>query len=213
MPEATSKEQTVTYRPRHRRALYAAVGAVLALIAAVIVLMATADDGAGGGVAPVELSAAPLGLNVSTVGLCLRGEHVGFWRRADVIQPLLKAAGIDSSVTAAAYADYYDWQTNTILNCLPDDIAAAPSPQAARLRTPLDFSQFSQQARAIGADSFVTVNYGSGTPAEAAAWVGQAKSTPGRASRCGRSATRPTAAGKSTSSPGRQRHFRATPNT
>ncbi len=36
-------------------------------------------------------------------------------------------------------------------------------------------------ARAIGASSFVTVNYGSGTPAEAAAWVRQAARSPARA--------------------------------
>ena len=34
---------------------------------------------------------------------------------------------------------------------------------------------FSKKARAIGAQSFVTVNYGSGTPAEAEAEVKQAK--------------------------------------
>jgi alpha-L-arabinofuranosidase len=41
-------------------------------------------------------------------------------------------------------------------------------------------AQFSQQARAVSAQSFVTVNYGSGTPAEAAAWVAQAKATAGQ---------------------------------
>jgi hypothetical protein len=45
----------------------------------------------------------------------------------------------------------------------------------------LNFSQLSQQARAISAQSFVTVNYGSGTPAQAAAWVKQARNTPGKA--------------------------------
>jgi hypothetical protein len=38
----------------------------------------------------------------------------------------------------------------------------------------LDFTLFSRQARALGAQSLVTVNYGSGTPAEAAAEVKQA---------------------------------------
>ena len=43
----------------------------------------------------------------------------------------------------------------------------------------LPFDQFSAQAKAIGAQSFATVNYGSGTPAEAAAWVSHSRGTPG----------------------------------
>jgi hypothetical protein len=43
----------------------------------------------------------------------------------------------------------------------------------------LPFDQFSAQAKAIGAQSFVTVNYGSGTPAEAAGWVTHSLTTPG----------------------------------
>ena len=43
----------------------------------------------------------------------------------------------------------------------------------------LGFDQFSAQAKAVGAQSFVTVNYGSGTPAEAAAWVTHSETTPG----------------------------------
>ncbi len=113
------------------------------------------------------------------MGLHLRGEHVG-WRR-NVIQPLLQAASINMlRYGGGSYADYYDWQTNTnIQNCLPDDATASFASSCASSDS-LNFSQFSQQARAIGAQSFVTVNYGSGTPAEAAAWVAQAKSTPGQ---------------------------------
>ena len=109
----------------------------------------------------------------------------------DAIQPLLKAAGIDLlRYGGGSYADYYDWQTNTnIQNCLPDDATASFTSSCATSDS-LDFSQFSQQARAIGAQSFVTVNYGSGTPAEAAAWVARPRPPQARASRCGRSATR-----------------------
>jgi hypothetical protein len=98
----------------------------------------------------------------------------------DVIQPLLRAAGIGMlRYGGGSYADYNDWQTNTnIQHCLPND-ATASFTSSCSSSDSLDFSQFSQQARAIGAQSLVTVNYGSGTPAEAAAWVTQAKDTPG----------------------------------
>ena len=106
------------HRPRHRRVLYAAAGAVLALIAAVIVLTAMADDGAGG-VAPVELSAAPLGLNVGPWdGVYAANTSAG--GGVDVMQPLLKAAGIGQlRYGGGGYADVYDWQTNTERRELP----------------------------------------------------------------------------------------------
>ena len=173
----------MTYRPKHRprrrRVLYAAAGAVLALIAAVIVLTAMADDGAGGA-APVELSAAPLGVNVGPWdGVYAANTSAG--GGANVMQPLLKAAGIGQlRYGGGGYADFYDWQTNTsAVNCPPEDITAASFTSGCASSAPLGFSQFSRQARVIGADSFVTVNYGSGTPAEAAAWVGHAARTPG----------------------------------
>jgi len=97
-----------------------------------------------------------------------------------VIQPLLAAAGINlMRYGGGSRADYYDWQTNTdILNCLPGNSTASFTGTCASSGS-LDFSQFSRQARAMGADSFVTVNYGSGTPALAAKWVTKAKTTSG----------------------------------
>ncbi len=74
---------------------------------------------------------------------------------------------------------FWDAMIVRIQNCLPDDATASFTSSCSSSGS-LDFSQFSQQARAIGAQSFVTVNYGSGTPAEAAAWVAQAKSTAGQ---------------------------------
>ena len=100
----------------------------------------------------------------------------------NVIQPLLKAAGVDQlRYGGGSVADAYDWQTNTdIENCLPGNPRASFTSSCASSDV-LNFSLLSQRARAIGAQSFVTVNYGSGTPAEAAAWVRQAAHTPGRA--------------------------------
>ena len=45
----------------------------------------------------------------------------------------------------------------------------------------LDFAQLSKNARALDAQSLVTVNYGTGTPGMAAAWVKQAKAAAGQA--------------------------------
>ena len=101
----------------------------------------------------------------------------------DTIQPLLQAAKIGLlRYGGGSYADYYDWQTNSnIQNCLPDDATASFVVTSTGCATSdsLGFDQFSSQAKAIGAQSFVTVNYGSGTPAEAAGWVSHARSTQG----------------------------------
>jgi len=101
----------------------------------------------------------------------------------NTIQPLMQAAGIGLlRYGGGSYADAYDWQTNSnIENCLPGDPAASFVVTSSSCATSdsLDFDQFSTQAKAVGAQSFVTVNYGSGTPAEAAAWVTGAQTTPG----------------------------------
>jgi hypothetical protein len=129
---------------------------------------------------PVLLSAAPLGLNTAPWDY-VYAANTSAGGGVDVIQPLLQAAGIDQlRYGGGSYADYYDWQTNTnIQNCLPDN-ATASFTSSCSSSDSLGFTQFSQQARAIGAQSFVTVNYGSGTPAEAAAWVAQARNTAGQ---------------------------------
>src|SRR5579875_412299 len=112
----------------------------------------------------------------------------------DVVQSLLPAAGIDlMRYGGGSYADYYDWQTNTdIQTCIwgnpygsftgapfPYDTTAPFQGASCDNTDSLPFDQFSAQAKAIGAQSFVTVNYGSGTPALAAAWVAHAKTAPG----------------------------------
>jgi hypothetical protein len=97
----------------------------------------------------------------------------------DVIQPLLKAADIGLlRYGGGSYADYYDWQTNTdIQTCIwgnpfgsftgapfPYDTTAPFTGASCDSTDSLPFDQFSAQARAVGAQSFVTVNYGSGQP-------------------------------------------------
>jgi hypothetical protein len=165
------------FRLRQRRALYAGAGTALAVIA--MLTSAVTPAAASAKSFPVLLSSAPLGLNTAPWDYIYAADTSADGG-VNVIQPLLQAAGVDQlRYGGGSYADYYDWQTNTnIQNCLPDD-ATASFTSSCSSSDSLDFSQFSQQARAIGAQSFVTVNYGSGTPAEAAAWVAQAKSTPG----------------------------------
>jgi hypothetical protein len=169
-------------RTRHRAALYAGGCTALAVLATVATsaVPASAVPAAGGGDSvPSLLSAAPLGLNTAPWDY-VYAANTSAGGGVDVIQPLLQAASINMlRYGGGSYADYYDWQTNTnIQNCLPDNATASFTSSCASSDS-LDFSQFSQQARAVGAQSFVTVNYGSGTPAEAAAWVARAKDTPG----------------------------------
>ena len=164
---------------RRRRALH------LSACTALLVLGTAAATGVDPAVAHADnaltpLSAAPLGLNTAPWDYIYAADTSASGG-VDVIQPLLQQAGIDQlRYGGGSYADYYDWQTNTnIQNCLPDDATASYTSSCSSSDS-LDFSQFSQQARAIGAQSFVTVNYGSGTPQEAAAWVTQAKDTAGQ---------------------------------
>jgi hypothetical protein len=125
-----------------------------------------------GGSAATGLSAAPLGVNVAPWD----GLYTG--SAAAVVQPKLSAAGISQlRYGGGSYADMYNWQTNINVGACEQ---LGVSESVCTARDPLDFAEFSRQARAIGAESLVTVNYGSGTPAQAAAWVAQAAQTAGQ---------------------------------
>ena len=169
----------MTFRLRRRRVVYASLAAALAVLTSATTTAAMPAS-ASADTVPSLLSAAPLGLNTAPWDY-IYAANTSASGGVNVIQPLLQAAGITMlRYGGGSWADEYDWQTNTdIYNCLPDDPTASFTSSCASTDS-LDFAQFSQQARAIGAQSFVTVNYGSGTPAEAAAWVTQAKSTPGQ---------------------------------
>ena len=97
------------------------------------------------------------------------------------IPGLLKAAGIDAlRYPGGSYSDIYNWQTSTAV----DGGYVAPD---------TTFSDFMSTANAAGAQPIITFNYGTGTPALAAAWVQNADVTKATASSTGRSATRCTA--------------------
>ena len=162
---------------RPRKVLYACAGTALtALATAIPTFAASAASTATAASVQRTLSAAPLGVNVGTWDYIYYASS-----SVNVIQPLLKAAGINQiRYGGGSIADAYDWQTNTdIENCLPNDPTASFTSSCASKDT-LGFGQFSKQARAISAQSLVTVNYGSGTPAMAAAWVKQATHTAGQ---------------------------------
>ncbi|HEV2342563.1 MAG TPA: cellulose binding domain-containing protein [Actinocrinis sp.] len=83
----------------------------------------------------------------------------------DAAQPgLIKAAGIDAlRYPGGSYSDIYNWQTNVATTGYD-----APN---------TSFANFMSTAQAAGTNPIITVNYGTGTPALAAAWVQNADVT------------------------------------
>jgi hypothetical protein len=176
-----------------RRARRAALSAGLAVTMTVALAAAAnaatpAGDGSGS-----RVSSLALGLNTAPWDYIYAAD-VSAGGGLDVIQPLLRAADISLlRYGGGSYADYYDWQSNTdIQTCIwgnpfgsftgaphPYDTTAPFTGASCDSTDSLPFDQFSAQAKAIGAQRFVTVNYGSGTPAEAAAWVSHSRSTAG----------------------------------
>jgi hypothetical protein len=93
---------------------------------------------------------------------------------AAFISALMKSAGVrQMRYPGGSFADEYDWTNVT-------DSAQCPGTPAASCSRPdpLGFDPFAAQAQSAGASTFVTVNYGSGTPAEAAQWVAHAATAP-----------------------------------
>jgi Cellulose binding domain len=80
------------------------------------------------------------------------------------IPGLIKAAGINAlRYPGGSYSDIYNWQTNVA--------------QGGYDAPGTDFGSFMQTAQAAGAKPIITANYGTGTPALAAAWVKDADVT------------------------------------
>ena len=80
------------------------------------------------------------------------------------IPGLLKAAGIDAlRYPGGSYSDIYNWQTGT-------------AAEGGYVAPDTGFASFMTTAKAVGAQPIITVNYGTGTPALAAAWASSALS-------------------------------------
>jgi hypothetical protein len=151
------------------------VGGALALLAAVTIpgYASASALGTAGGASTVakKLPAGTLGINVAPWnGLYANNSSGG------TLDTLLKNAHINQiRYGGGLTADYYDWQTDTDLQACFPNTAQKYFTAACATKDGLTFSLLSKRARSINAQNFVTVNYGSGTPAEAAAWVKQAK--------------------------------------
>ncbi|HEU5427167.1 MAG TPA: hypothetical protein VFU74_09850, partial [Actinocrinis sp.] len=77
---------------------------------------------------------------------------------------LIKAAGIDAlRYPGGSYSDIYNWQTNVAQGGYD-----APN---------TSFANFMGTAQSAGTSPIITVNYGTGTPSLAAAWVQNANVT------------------------------------
>jgi hypothetical protein len=153
------------HRGGRSRRLPLVLGAVIVVLAGAVAGAVELRSGGGAKAAPTG----PLGINVAPWDSLDSGSS------GTAMEALLRAAGItELRYGGGSYSDQFDWQTDrNISGCLPykatDSFTSSCSSTSA-----IDFDQFSQQARAIGADSLVTVNYGSGTPALAASWVADA---------------------------------------
>jgi hypothetical protein len=167
----------MTARRSRKWALCAGIGGAVAVVAAALPGMAnatTATPTAARTSAAVKLSVAPLGINIPEWDPLYTGSS------GAIVQALLKKAGVDQiRYGGGTVADMYDWQTDTDIQACGSTATADFTAKCAT-KDAVNFALLSKNARAIHAQSFVTVNYGSGTPAMAAAWVKQAKNTPGQ---------------------------------
>ncbi|MBV9384684.1 MAG: cellulose binding domain-containing protein [Streptosporangiaceae bacterium] len=151
--------------PRGHRAARLAAGLLLG--------GALAAGGASAAASPANAAALTASVTVNaTAGLGTVPAHaIGLntavydgYMNDTAIPPLLKAAGIDAlRYPGGSYSDIYNWQTGT---------AAAGGYVAPNT----SFSSFMGTANAAGAAPVITVNYGTGTPSLAAAWVQAAAS-------------------------------------
>jgi hypothetical protein len=156
-------------------ALGASAGVVLAVLAG------TALPGAAGAatsrpaaksasVGPaVTVSADPLGVDVAPWDTLFSNPAT-----LGTVESYLRAAGVtELHYGGGGTADQFDEQTNTVVNdCGADPTVADFTASCAKTES-LDFAHFSADARSLGAQTFATVNYGTGDPAMAANWVTQ----------------------------------------
>ena len=141
--------------------------------AAGLLLLATALGTAGGPVAADPTEPVTVTVNtragLATVPETALGVNHAIWDAqlgSAETSDLLKAAGVKMlRYPGGSYADIYHWETHT-----------APGGYVA---PNTDFDTFMAGARRVGAQPMIIANYGTGTPAEAAAWVRYANVTKG----------------------------------
>jgi hypothetical protein len=137
-------------------ALPLAVAGAIAAPAPHAAAATTASVTVNAGQALAKIPATGVGTNVAV--------YDGNMNRSD-IPGLLKTGGFGVvRYPGGSYSDIYHWQTNTA------DNGGFVAPNT-------DFDTFMGTVKAAGAQPIITANYGSGTPAEAAAWVKYANVT------------------------------------
>jgi len=119
--------------------------------AATLTASVTVNATAGLGAVPAHA----IGLNTAVYDSDMNDTAIG---------PLLKAAGVDAlRYPGGSYSDIYNFQTQTAVE------GGFVAPNSG-------FSNFMGTVNAAGAQPIITVNYGTGTPSLAAAWVTAAAS-------------------------------------
>jgi hypothetical protein len=147
------------------------------LIAALGVSLGVSAPAARAGVDAPQTVRVQADRTVTGIGPGSTGADVAVWNpgfNAKVTAKRIRQAGIRTlDFDAGGVSDLYDWRTNTL----------RPAPDAVRDRIygngldynsmppTFSFDKFEAVAKATGASTTVHVNYGTGTPAEAAAWV------------------------------------------
>jgi hypothetical protein len=155
-------------------------GLALALLAAVLVIAGVTAPG----VIHAPGASATTSITVTSHAI---GNNVAPWEWSDT-QPGYASLyeeymGYLTNTTfrygGGSWADAYDWQTNSdVYTCSSDGEQTSnfSAPCAESADDVLPYSAYISEAKATpGAKGMVTVNYGSGTPALAAAWAAQVK--------------------------------------
>jgi hypothetical protein len=129
----------------------------------------------------VDLGATP----IATVSNDLLGIHTAVYD-GDLVRPstatLLKAAGVTSlRYPGGSYADLYHWETHTGTTTP----AQGAGSNVIYVAPEANMGRFVSVMQSVGANAFITVNYGMnsgatgpGSPKEAAAWVAYANGDP-----------------------------------
>jgi Cellulose binding domain/Fibronectin type III domain len=106
--------------------------------------------------------------SVPTIGLGANTAVYDGYLTDAALPPLLSSAGVDAlRYPGGSVSDVYHWQDNSVV---PGTTYADPNNT---------FDNFMKVARSTNAQPIITANYGSGTAAEAAAWVKYANVTKG----------------------------------
>ncbi|MEV6845999.1 hypothetical protein [Actinoplanes sp. NPDC051411] len=144
-------------------------GILAALVAGTMVVTAAAPPSAGDTVSVRPQTA------LATVRPGAIGVNEPLWSPVFTdprVPELIRQAGIQTlEFNGGGVSDLYHWRTGTE-QADPDP---AGHPDYASIPPAFSFDQFENVAHETGAQTFVHVNYGTGTPAEAAAWVRYAK--------------------------------------